>query len=490
MITVPPPSPRYDHANEAAFRRSLEQALARLQSQAGGGGTAGTGTAGTIPIWGASNTLGDSSMTEAGGVVNFGARPTVGAESLAYVSQLFTQAAADARYKPIGYVPAWSEITGTPTTVAGYGITDALSIPSGDARYLQLTGGTLTGALNGTQATFSGDVDAADFVLVGGSSGGSGGAALVDVYDEGTLITNNLASLNFVGAGVTATNVGGDVTVQIVFDQAAADARYALLGHTHPASDVTNLHSAGNSWWLQLNGSGQTLTNLILAGNVNPFVEFSDGTYVAYWQMAGGDMSLYHNGATRFAALHAGGQVNYGKLQIVKADGSTNIAVFDETLISFGMALGSSAGATFAGGIETTGGNFVVPNGQGFYARRADNATVRVFGYDSGTNDLSTVMGGGIWRVRDTGSGVPMSLTSDGILDIANRIRLAGVDLAEFTSSYNILYRRDGGIGLYLGGADPANYYDNSTHIFRNRSAATLATINSSGVTATDFILS
>ena len=41
----------------------------------------------------------------------------------------------------------WSVINNTPTTIAGYGITDALSLTTGDARYLQLTGGTLTGPL-------------------------------------------------------------------------------------------------------------------------------------------------------------------------------------------------------------------------------------------------------------------------------------------------------------------------------------------------------
>lgn len=43
---------------------------------------------------------------------------------------------------------AWTGVTGKPTTLSGYGITDALP----------LTGGTLTGALSGTTASFSGSV--------------------------------------------------------------------------------------------------------------------------------------------------------------------------------------------------------------------------------------------------------------------------------------------------------------------------------------------
>lgn len=40
---------------------------------------------------------------------------------------------------------SWATITGTPTTLAGYGITDAYSKSTSDGRYLQLSGGMLTG---------------------------------------------------------------------------------------------------------------------------------------------------------------------------------------------------------------------------------------------------------------------------------------------------------------------------------------------------------
>lgn len=39
----------------------------------------------------------------------------------------------------------WSKVSSTPTTLAGYGITDSYTKTNSDARYLQLTGGTLTG---------------------------------------------------------------------------------------------------------------------------------------------------------------------------------------------------------------------------------------------------------------------------------------------------------------------------------------------------------
>ena len=43
--------------------------------------------------------------------------------------------------------PAWSAITGKPSTLSGYGITDAYTKTEADGRYLPLSGGTLTGKL-------------------------------------------------------------------------------------------------------------------------------------------------------------------------------------------------------------------------------------------------------------------------------------------------------------------------------------------------------
>jgi hypothetical protein len=51
------------------------------------------------------------------------------------------------------------------------------------------------------------------------------------------------------------------------------------------------------------------------------------------------------------------------------------------------------------------------------------------------------------------------------------------------STNYTELYRRSGGVGIYLGGTgDPANYYDNTSHFFRSSAGgSTYLTINSSG---------
>ncbi len=54
-------------------------------------------------------------------------------------------------------------------------------------------------------------------------------------------------------------------------------------------------------------------------------------------------------------------------------------------------------------------------------------------------------------------------------------------------TSYQILYDPTGNAALYLGGADPANYYDNSTHYFRTRGGSNMAVMNSNGIQAPIF---
>ena len=252
---LPPPSERYDRQNEAEARRAIEQAFGLLlasQPAVTGPSVGGAGTTGKIPLWTGASTLGDSSMSESGGVVNFTTRPTVGADTLAYVSQLFTQAMADARYSALAHTHTFASLTSLPTTIGGYGITDFNSL--GDARYFKLTDTALAGPLSigdvtgiaaarlrvGGDVRASGEVDGLDFVLVGGSTGGGAAAALFSVLDEGTLVASSVTSMNFTGAGVTSSAVGSVVTVQILFDQATADARYSLLTHTHTFAALTS----------------------------------------------------------------------------------------------------------------------------------------------------------------------------------------------------------------------------------------------------------
>jgi len=84
----------------------------------------------------------------------------------------------------------------------------------------------------------TGNVQAANFLTSNGaplSTGGGGGSALT-IQDEGSTLTSGATQINFVGAGVTATNSGTSVTVTIAGGggggggaSAATVAGYALV---------------------------------------------------------------------------------------------------------------------------------------------------------------------------------------------------------------------------------------------------------------------
>lgn len=64
----------------------------------------------------------------------------------------------------------------------------------------------------------------------------------------------------------------------------------------------------------------------------------------------------------------------------------------------------------------------------------------------------------------------------------------SGNQAADLTNgSYFILRDPTANPAIYLGGADPANYYDNTNHYFRTRAGSTVATINGNGMYAPVF---
>jgi hypothetical protein len=108
--------------------------------------------------------------------------------------------------------PAFSDVTGKPTTLSGYGITDAYTQTQVNtllSGYLPLTGGTLTGALVGTSASFSGNLT----VSTGNATGGG-----IILADDGDIVDLNDAflSLRFSsGVRVFSANRGGSPVITL-----------------------------------------------------------------------------------------------------------------------------------------------------------------------------------------------------------------------------------------------------------------------------------
>lgn len=267
----------------------------------------------------------------------------------------------------------FANLSSKPTTIAGYGITDYNSL--GDARWVNVTGDTMTGALNGTTAAFSGEVDGEDFVLVGGVGGGGGGiTSEVEVLDHGTSLTAALTSLNFTGAGVSLSATSGDVTVDITgavtsvygrtgavvaasgdytFAQLASkpttiagygitdynslgDARWSALGHTHTFASLTSKPTtlsgygitdaptttgtgASGTWGISISGNAATATSATSAASATTAGACSGNSATATSATTAGSCSGNAATATALqtARLIAG----------VSFNGSANIAI-------------------------------------------------------------------------------------------------------------------------------------------------------------------
>jgi hypothetical protein len=109
----------------------------------------------------------------------------------------------------------------------------------------------------------------------------------------------------------------------------------------------------------------------------------------------------------------------------------------------------------------------------------AGNSTIRT---DNG--NLLLGAGGTTYHVLNTAGSVGIGTTSPAYrLDVNGGIASGGVLVALYSGNYNRLYEPAGNPGIYLGNnSDPANYYDNTTHYFRNRGGSSnYAIINSNG---------
>ena len=98
-----------------------------------------------------------------------------------------------------------------------------------------------TGAISGS-STSTGSFG----LVVGDGSGLSNVAASITVKEEGTNLTTELSSINFVGDGLTATTSGNDVTVTQLLTQGAGDA--AVVDVSTPSTTWAVTHSLDNRY--------------------------------------------------------------------------------------------------------------------------------------------------------------------------------------------------------------------------------------------------
>nr|DAI84379.1 MAG TPA: tail protein [Caudoviricetes sp.] len=133
-----------------------------------------------------------------------------------------------------GHTHTFASLTSKPTTIAGYGITDAYTKAQVDSKYLPLAGGTITGALtvNGI-ATFKSKVAIGDIYIINDGSGN-----LYVQKTDGKTAANFYATggITAYGAG-TSTSGGGGLNASVI--------SYArIIEGSYTDADLTSIPNA------------------------------------------------------------------------------------------------------------------------------------------------------------------------------------------------------------------------------------------------------
>lgn len=349
---------------------------------------------------------------------------------------------------------AWTGVTGTPTTLIGYGITDAAAA-SHTHSYLPLTGGTLTGGVD-FSASYN-LLNGARFFT--GNTGynylftGTNGMVWRNQADTGTVaslsdngafntagaITQNgnqvLHAGNYSSYAATASHthnylplsggtvagllsVTGAVTLRSGGDNSVTlgglnDITLGGTGHSGIITVGRSTLSEGIDVGAAAHGAFRTKTiNIGTGGLASSTTTISIGSSVS-----GATSTVAANGAWTFAnaiiGSISGNAATATALQVARTingvsfDGSANITVADGTKLPL-------SGGTLTGGL-TVGGDLVLS---------ANAGGSRVVGFSSGTNSTLVLQAGGI-----SGSGANLELTRDyyAYLD-ANETRLRSVD--------------------------------------------------------------
>ena len=207
--------------------------------------------------------------------------------------------------------------------------------------------------------------------------------------------------------------------------------------------------------------------------------------YVTRWASSTtlGNSVIYDDGtnigigtATPGAKLDVNGRIRIGSNAQTEIYSSSNRVVF--------RGENTDNVAQFAGY-----GLFLPIAGQSYNLYLAGSAN---FGYTDTTATLDIHRGntGPFIRLNSNGTSylnggnVGIGTTSPSYtLDVNGIIGLSGFSFADKNSNYIRMYEPAGNVAMYLGNAsDPGNYYDNTSHNFRNRGGSTFyMVINSSG---------
>ena len=228
------------------------------------------------------------------------------------------------------------------------------------------------------------------------TGGGGGTGSAITAKDEGTNLTTALASLNFAGAGVTATTSGNDVTITIPGgggrETLTADRTYYV--RTDGSDSNNGLANTSGGAFLTIQKAINVICETLDTSIYTAYMQIADGTYTA------ANILKSHIGSLPYviqgnASTPANVHLNVTGACFASSDNRVTAKIRNMKLTSTSAAVYSSAGIIeLAEGIEfgtATGGhistqyqgyinctaNYTISGGGGYHMQAANGAKIR-----------------------------------------------------------------------------------------------------------------
>jgi hypothetical protein len=222
-----------------------------------------------------------------------------------------------------------------------------------------------------------------------------------------------------------------------------------------PNTEIVRLHTAGNSF---LNG-----------GNVGIGIS-SPSTKLHISGTTGGIFEVDGANAVNGLYVNSSGNVGLGTVSP-----SYKLDVSGTTRITSTVILTGLSTQPF-GNVVT----YDISTGQLYYTA---SSAIGGGGLSGGTTNFvplwtsPTTLGSSI--ISQSSSNIGIGITPSYKLDVGGQLGISNKLFAAVVGDYNTIYSQAGNVGIYLGGGgDPANYYYNTKHYFRNIAGATKVTID------------
>lgn len=198
---------------------------------------------------------------------------------------------------------AWSKITGTPTTLSGYGITDAITASSVAANYVPYSGASASVNLGANNFSLTG-VTTTSNIIGKGTLSVTGTSTLVDIYSTGN------------GTTVGTYSVGSTFT---------AGAGFKAVG----ASSLTGVANTGT---LSCSNTATFSSGLTSGGNITASAGIKSTSKTSGIGYAAGSGSTVTQGTNRTTGVVCNSMT--GQITLVSAAGSTTPQTFTVTCVN------------------------------------------------------------------------------------------------------------------------------------------------------------